>query len=155
MNTTELTLQQAMDFLREHRDVALATVANGCPKIRVFQVMKVEGTRLFFATSSHKAVYRELMANPAVEFVGYSADLSVRCAGRADFDVPRETCQWIYDNNAVLSRLYPSADALAYFSVAVEDMDFFDLRPTPPLMRHFDFVRGTESDVPTLPQQPR
>ena len=64
--------------------------------------------------------------------------VSVRCAGTARFDVDDETCHWIYDHNPVLPRLYSSYDKLVYFRVPVERLEYFDLRPTPPVVLHYD-----------------
>ena len=60
-------LNQALQFLSEHKEVAFAT-SDGClPKLRMFQIMKQEGTMLYFATSAKKAVWHELKENPNVE----------------------------------------------------------------------------------------
>lgn len=44
-------MEKALAFLKEHTNVALATVENDSPKIRVFQIMKQEGTVFYFATT--------------------------------------------------------------------------------------------------------
>ena len=36
-------MEKALEFLKAHRDVALATVEGDRPKIRVFQIMLQEG----------------------------------------------------------------------------------------------------------------
>ena len=61
------TMERALQFLRNHKDVALATSEDNIPKLRIFQVMKQEGNVLYFATSEKKAVWRELRKNPNVE----------------------------------------------------------------------------------------
>ena len=55
-------MEKAFEFLSSHKDVAFATVEKekDKPKIRVFQIMKQEGHTLYFATSPHKEVYRQL-----------------------------------------------------------------------------------------------
>ena len=98
-------LQQALDFLKSHNEVAFATCGEGSPKIRIFQIMKQENTTLYFATSAEKAVYKELTANPNVEVLAFAGKISVRCSGIVNFNVDDETKRWIYDNNPVLSRL--------------------------------------------------
>ena len=65
--------------------------------------------------------------------------------GSVDFDVDDECKRWIYDNNPVLPRLYSSYDKLVYFALRIEVMDYYDLRPTPPILRHFDLRAGTET----------
>ena len=139
-------LQKALDFLRDHNEIAFATCEGNLPKLRIFQIMKQEGTVLYFATSPNKAVWKELQANPNVELLAYADKVSVRCVGAVSFDVPDDTQQWIYDNNEVLPRLYTSYDKLAYFSLNIAEMDYFDLRPTPPIMKHFDLVTGDMGD---------
>ena len=139
-------MQQALQFLQNHNEVAFATSDGHLPKIRIFQIMKQEGAMLYFATSPEKAVYRELTANPNVEVLAYADKVSVRCVGAVSFDVPDDIQQWIYDHNEVLPRLYTSYDKLAYFSLNIAEMDFFDLRPTPPVMKHFDLITGDMGD---------
>ena len=139
-------LQKALDFLRDHNEIAFATCEGNLPKLRIFQIMKQEGTMLYFATSSNKAVWKELTANPNVELLAYADKVSVRCVGAVSFDVPDDIQQWIYDHNEVLPRLYTSYDKLAYFSLNIAEMDYFDLRPTPPVMKHFNLITGDMGD---------
>ncbi len=136
-------MQTALDFLRRNNEVAFATCADNLPHIRVFQIMKQEGTTLYFATSATKAVYRELQANGYVEILAMAGRISVRCVGQVNFDVDEDLKQWIY-NNPVLPRLYSSYGKLAYFALPIATLDYYDLRPTPPILRHFDLVAGTE-----------
>ena len=139
-------MQTALDFLKEHNEIAFATCEGNLPKLRIFQIMKQEGTMLYFATSPNKAVWKELTANPNVELLAYADKVSVRCVGAVSFDVPDDIQQWIYDHNEVLPRLYTSYDKLAYFSLNIAEMDYFDLRPTPPVMKHFDLITGDMGD---------
>ena len=125
-------LQKALDFLRDHNEIAFATCEGNLPKLRIFQIMKQEGTMLYFATSPNKAVWKD--------------KVSVRCVGAVSFEVSDDIQQWIYDNNEVLPRLYTSYDKLAYFSLNIAEMDYFDLRPTPPVMKHFDLITGDMGD---------
>ena len=136
-------MQTALDFLSRNNEVAFATCADNLPHIRVFQIMKQEGTTLYFATSATKAVYRELQANGYVEILAMAGRISVRCVGQVNFDVDEDLKQWIY-NNPVLPRLYSSYGKLAYFALPIATLDYYDLRPTPPILRHFDLVAGTE-----------
>ena len=131
-------LQNALDFLREHKDVAFATCDGNLPKVRVFQIMKQEGTTLWFATSAKKDVYKELQRNPNVELLSWAESVSVRCVGKVVFDVEDEIKRWVYDSNPVLSRLYDSYDKLDYFRMDITAMDYYDLSPTPPEIKHFE-----------------
>lgn len=135
-------LNKALHFLSEHNEVAFATCKGDFPKIRMFQIMRQEGHVLYFATSSKKAVWQELKANPNVELLAYADNISVRCSGMANFDVSEDVKRWIYDNNPVLPRLYTSYDKLEYFCLPIAELDYFDLTPTPPVNLHFDLMAG-------------
>ena len=143
-------LQKALDFLRDHNEIAFATCEGNLPKLRIFQIMKQEGTVLYFATSALKAVWRELQANQNVEILAYADQVSVRCVGMVDFAVPEATKQWIYTHNKVLSRLYPSYDKMVYFCLHIAELDYYDLRPTPPVLKHFDLITGEMGDEMTM-----
>jgi hypothetical protein len=36
---------------------------------------------------------------------------------------------------------------LEYFRVEIDDMDYFDLTPTPPVLRHYDSASGEYKDI--------
>lgn len=139
-------LRQALDFLRNHNEVAFATCEGNLPKLRTFQIMKQKGTVCYFATSSKKAVWKELKKNPNVELLACADKISVRCVGSVSFEVPDDIQQWIYENNEVLYRLYTGYDKLDYFSLNITKLDYYDLRPTPPILKHFDLMTGSVSD---------
>lgn len=141
-------MEEALDFLKDNKEVAFATVGEGNrPKIRVFQIMKMDADTLYFATSPTKRVYAELQENPAVEILSRKDNISVRVAGNAVFDVPDAAQREIYNTNPVLPRLYADYTKLEYFRVEIDDMDYFDLTPTPPVLRHYDRVSGEYKDI--------
>ena len=139
-------LQKALDFLRDHNEIAFATCEGNLPKLRIFQIMKQEGMVLYFATSTEKAIWKELMQNPNVEVLAYADNVSVRCSGMVNFDVEDDVKRWIYDHNPVLPRLYSSYDQLVYFCLPIAEMDYFDLTPTPPIFKHYDLMVGDVGD---------
>lgn len=112
-------MQTALNFLKENKDVA-------------------------FATSFKKAVYRQLQQNPDIEILSMKDKISVRCSGQVNFHVDETIKKWIFDNNSVLSRLYNSYDQLAYFSMNIAEMDYYDLSPTPPVLKHFNLITSEE-----------
>ena len=140
-------MERALQFFREHADVAFATSDGQVPKQRVFRIMKQEGNRLYFATSVEKAVWRELTANPNIEILAAEGDVSVRCSGMVNFDVDDDIKRWIYDHNPVLPRLYDGYDKLAYFCLPIAEIDYYDLTPTPPVLLHFDLMAGEVEKV--------
>ncbi|MBQ7984010.1 MAG: pyridoxamine 5'-phosphate oxidase family protein [Bacteroidales bacterium] len=139
-------MNQAIEFLRKNNEVSFATCEDGKPRIRVFQIMKIEGKDLFFATSAKKAVYRQLQQNPFIEIMAFAGKISVKCSGRAVFDVDERTKQWIYDNNDVLPRLYNDYKGLDYFRMQIDFIDYYDLQPTPPVLKHIDMSTVEETD---------
>ena len=139
-------MQQALQFLHDHNEIAFATCAGNFPKIRIFQIMKQEGTVLYFSTSAEKAVWKELMQNPNLEVLAYADQISVRCSGMVNFDVEDDVKRWIYDHNPVLPRLYSSYDQLVYFCLPIAEMDYFNLTPTPPIFKHYDLMVGDVGD---------
>ena len=139
-------LQKALEFLRKHNEITFATTDGTSPRLRIFQIMCQEGTRFYFATSAKKAVWEELQANPNVELLAFADNISVRCSGVVNFDVPDDIKRWIYDNNPVLPRLYSSYGELEYFCLPIAVLDYFDLTPTPPINQHFDLMEGQVAD---------
>ena len=135
-------MRRALDFLRDHKEIALATCEGNLPKLRIFQIMKQEGNVLYFATSAVKAVWHELKKNPNVELIAYEGNVSVRCSGMVNFNVEDSIKRWIFDNNDVLSRLYTRYDQMVYFCLPIAEMDYYDLEPTPPINLHFDLMVG-------------
>ena len=139
-------LQTALRFIDEHKDITLATCEGNLPRLRVFQIMKRDGYKLYFATSAKKAVWQELQQNPNVELLVYADNVSVRCRGLVSYDVDDVVKRWIYDNNSVLSRLYSRWEDMAYFYLPIAEIDYFDLAPTPPVFKHFDLTTGETSN---------
>ena len=139
-------MQQALQFLQDHNEIAFATCEGNLPKIRMFQIMKQEGMVLYFSTAAEKAVWKEIMQNPNVEVLAYADNISIRCSGMVNFDVEDDVKRWIYEHNPVLSRLYTSYDQLVYFCLPIAEMDYFDLTPTPPVFKHFDLMVGDIGD---------
>ena len=132
-------MEKAFDFLNRPKEVAFATVEQDLPKVRVFQIMKQEGHTLYFATSPHKEVYRQLQANPNIELLAMDGDISVRVTGRAVFDVSDEVAREIYADNPVLPRLYKQYMDLAYFRLPVTKLDYYDLAPQPPVFERKEY----------------
>ena len=79
-----------------------------------------------------------------MEILTWDEDISVRISGVAAFDVPDGVQAEIYAGNAILQRLYPSYDSMQYFSVAIQDCDYYDLRPTPPVLEHHGLTAASE-----------
>lgn len=130
-------MEKVFDFLRKHKEVAFATVEGDKPKIRVFQIMKQEQDSLYFVTASGKEVYRQLQLNPSIEVLVMVNNISVRVMGQVAFDVDDKIAQEIYTANPVLPRLYKSYTDLVYFRLPIDQIDYYDLSPNPPVFEHY------------------
>lgn len=133
-------MEKAFEFLKTNKEVAFATVEDGKPKIRVFQIMKREGHILYFVTAPGKEVYRQLQKNPNIEILAMRDNVSVRIAGQAVFDVDDKTAREIYAANPVLPRLYKAYTDLVYFRLPIATLDYYDLTPDPPLQEHYNYA---------------
>lgn len=139
-------MEKALEFLKKHYEVAFATCDGNKPVIRIFQIMKIEGTTLYFTTSPVKDVYKQLQKNPNVEIMSFADNAFVKCSGIVSFDVDEEMLKSIYENSFVLKRLYTSYDKLACFKLPIAQMDYYDLKPQPPVFKHYDLVNHTVGD---------
>lgn len=130
-------ISDAFDFLEKNREVALSTIRDARPSIRIFQVMKISGTTLYFATSPQKEVYAQLIENPAVEILAYKDNVQVRMAGDVVFDVPVNVQKEIFMENEILPDLYPAYDSLVYGRMAVKFVEYYDLTLRPPRIERY------------------
>ncbi|MGI6222936.1 MAG: pyridoxamine 5'-phosphate oxidase family protein [Prevotella sp.] len=141
-----MDINVAIQFLKDHYEVVLATSEDNVPSTRIFQIMKIEGTTLYFATAPQKDVYRQLVKNPRIEILAIHDQVMVRCKGNVDFNVNADIVQWIYDHNPVLPRLYERPELLRYFKLDIAELDYYDLKPTPPVFKHFNLKEHTEGN---------
>lgn len=130
-------ISDAFDFLEKNRDVAFSTIRDARPSIRIFQIMKISGTTLYFATSPQKEVYTQLIENPAVEILAYKDNVQVRMAGDVVFDVPVNVQKEIFMENEILPDLYPAYDSLVYGRMAVKFVEYYDLTLRPPRIERY------------------
>ncbi len=131
--------EKLLEIFQKNKEVAFATSVDGRPHLRIFQIMKIDGNDIYFATSPKKDVYAQLQANPQVAALDLKGASFARVSGTIDFDVPDEVQREIYESNPVLPHLYKTYKDLAYLRLPVESADYFDLRTTPPTLVHYDF----------------
>ncbi|MDM8146400.1 pyridoxamine 5'-phosphate oxidase family protein [Bacteroides eggerthii] len=133
-------MEKALAFLKGNVNVALSTVENDCPKIRVFQIMKQEGTVFYFATNPKKEIYSQLQQNRHVEFLVMDGNISVRVAGEASLQVADDVAQEIYCDNSVLHRFHDTYRTIAYFSIAALKIDYYDLGTSPITFESYSLI---------------
>lgn len=120
--------EKLLEIFQKNKEVAFATSVDGRPHLRIFQIMKIDGNDIYFATSPKKDVYAQLQANPHVAALDLKGASFARVSGTIDFDVPDEVQREIYESNPVLPHLYKTYKDLAYLRLPVESADYFDLR---------------------------
>lgn len=140
-------MKDLIELLSQHKDIALATVNDqSCPKVRIFQIMRLNEEELFFSTAKNKEVYFQLRENPKVELVSWHNNVSIRIAGTAIFDVSEKIREEIFENSSILQEIYQTYDNpnLIFFRVTIEWAKLLDLNANPPRREFFD--RSNSSD---------
>ena len=128
-----------LEIFQKNKEVAFATSVDGRPNVRIFQIMKIDGNDIYFATSPKNEVYAQLRQNPHLAILDLKGASFARLSGTIDFDIPDEVQREIYDTNPVLPHLYKTYKDLAYLRLPAESADYFDLKTTPPTLVHYDF----------------
>lgn len=136
-------MKEALDFLKENNEVAFATIGNGRPQMRVFQIMKQSVVRYRTAQTSLCGTAGESRRGDPLPVWKHLRTSERRRRIRCADDI----CKEIYETNPVLSRLYPDYKSLAYFRVEIDRLDYYDLTPTPPILRHYDRASGQYVDL--------
>ena len=88
--------EKLLEIFQKNKEVAFATSVDGRPHLRIFQIMKIDGNDIYFATSPKKDVYAQLQANPQVAALDLKGASFARVSGTIDFDVPDEVQREIY-----------------------------------------------------------
>ena len=82
-----MTAHELCEQIEKAKVLFLATADGDQPKTRPISGHFIDGDRVVFGVGDFKNVYRQLTANPKVEFVGlYEGVKWLRLAGRAVFD---------------------------------------------------------------------
>lgn len=134
--------QEALRFLREVKSVAVATVNNDEPAVRVADVMLVENESLYFITARGKPYYAQLMHQSRVAICAMDKNyVTVRLVGDIEHCTDRAMLAKIYEHNPILNELYPGEcnHILEVFRLYRGRGEFFDLSEERPTRRRFAF----------------
>ena len=83
----KMTAQELCDIIAKAKTLFMATVDGDQPKNRPISGHFIDGERVIFGIGGFKDVYRQLTANPKLEFLGlYDGVKWLRLTGRAVFD---------------------------------------------------------------------
>lgn len=104
-------MKEVVEFLTANPMGVLATVDGGRPRVRPWGFMFAEGSRLWFCTANTKDVFRQLQANPAVEFCSTSKDMvTLRVSGEVRFSKDMDVKKAIIAKNEMVKSIYKTAD---------------------------------------------
>lgn len=131
-----MNAEKCLQILREIKDVAFATVdENGCPQIRIIDIMIAEGEKVYFCTARGKDFFQQLMKNGRIAVTGMNqAYQMIRLNGKARrLDEQKMWIDRIFEENPSMNDVYPgeSRYVLEAFCVDNGEVEFFDLGQTP------------------------
>ena len=125
-----------MRLLRELKSVSMATVdGEGCPQVRIIDVMLVEDGALYFCTARGKSFYEELIRTKKVAILGMTKEYqTIRLNGEAE--KMKEQKYWvdrIFEENPVMNEVYPGMARYILEPFRVKDgtIEYFDLNTHP------------------------
>lgn len=76
-----MTRNEILAFLNDHRDFAIATLDDGKPRVRTLWLHKADETGIYFMAGKLKDVYRQLSVNPQAELCFHSEKMQIRIQG--------------------------------------------------------------------------
>lgn len=100
------SIQKVNDFLAESKVFYLTTVDGDKPKARPISFQMLVDDRLYFAVGTHKDVYKQMNANPNVEFCATCGGNFLRYFGTATFDPTPEIAEKAFDVLPMLRNIY-------------------------------------------------
>jgi uncharacterized pyridoxamine 5'-phosphate oxidase family protein len=139
-------LSEVLSILQDPSAMAyLATVDEGKPRVRPWGTgyLVEETGKIYFSTSSTKAVYRQLLETPYVEYSKTTASNAwIRISGEIHFDEDSRVKEQFFLHEPGLARIYQSPDnpvfKLFYLEQAIATVD--DYTPNP--QRVYSFAKG-------------
>jgi uncharacterized pyridoxamine 5'-phosphate oxidase family protein/Pyruvate/2-oxoacid:ferredoxin oxidoreductase delta subunit len=107
----------AFDLIWEIRFIAMATVKNGMPQARIFDMTLLDDGNIYFITATGKPTFDQLQANPNIVVTGVTKDwLAVRVNAEVkETNDPIIKEKFLEKNQGTKSLYSNSPDALRYF----------------------------------------
>ena len=109
----------AFELIWEIRFIAMATVKDGIPQARIFDMTLLDDGNLYFITATGKPVFDQLQANPNIVVTGVTEDwLAVRVNAEViEIYDPVIKEKFLEKNQGTKSLYSNSPDALRYFKL--------------------------------------
>jgi len=133
-------MNRVKEFLVKSGFQYLATVGlDGRPKVRPFQFMTEEKGKLYFCTANSKKVFKEMKAQPYVEFCASGEDNSwMRLAGRAVFVDDKAIKAKALEASPLVKSIYKTPDNPIFEVFYLEEAQatIADFSGAPPMTFH-------------------
>lgn len=102
-------MEKIIQFLNEHKSGVLATSQDNRPHARPQHVHLIKDGRFYFTTSNKKEAFKQLKANPFIEFVVTTDDFTItRISGQVTFTEDLDEKQMVVDNAPLVKKGYES-----------------------------------------------
>jgi uncharacterized pyridoxamine 5'-phosphate oxidase family protein len=109
-------MNKTVEFLKECKTFYVATLQGDQPRVRPFGAVAEINGKVYLATSSKKAVYRQMMDNPNIEISGLAPNGKwIRVTGKVAVDDSRDAKVKMLEAYPNLTSLYSPDDG--YFAV--------------------------------------
>ncbi len=103
----------------------IATADGSRPRVRAFQFQFQQDGKLWFCTAKSKDVFKQLLANPAVEICAVRQDMTwVRVSANVAFEDSREVKERILSAQPLIKSIYGSADNPDFTTFRVEHGEY-------------------------------
>ena len=125
-------MKEVEEFIRKCGVYYLATVENGCPKVRPFGTINEYDGRLYILTGKKKDVSKQIQKNPNVEICACYGETWMRVSGKLVRDDRVEAKKDMLDKNPHLRTGYDENDTnteVLYFKDAIATFNSFTEKP--------------------------
>ena len=125
-------MKEVQEFLKECGVYYLATVEDGCPRVRPFGTAEIFDNHLYIQTGKSKSVFKQIEKNPMVELCAFKDGKWIRVSGKLILDDRIEAKKDMLDKNPMLRNMYNENDdntAVLYFESGKAVISSFSEEP--------------------------
>ncbi|RDU22502.1 pyridoxamine 5'-phosphate oxidase family protein [Anaerosacchariphilus polymeriproducens] len=120
-----------VSILEKNPNGVLATQDDDKLRTRVFQYLFADGKKIYFCTSSEKAVFAQINSNPNVSFCTYPQNYTpvLSISGKAAFVEDKELKERALDENPSIKSMYGSTENPLFkiFYINIEEIKTFSI----------------------------
>lgn len=105
-------MEELVSLLIKSKVQYCATIGlDGKPKVRPFQFMFQEGGKLWFCTSNHKEIYKELQKQPYIELCTSGSNMTwLRLEGKVVFSDNLKIKERVFEVSPLVAGIYKVPD---------------------------------------------